>query len=153
MKAQTSMLVPIDGRCRGRRLRNQRGQALAEAGMVIPMLVLLMLGVFEFGRAMMVANVASNAARVGARAAAMTAPALRGTDGIPVSDTHIITAAKAMLGDVVDGDAFDVFVEWFEEDGVPMVRVRVTASSGIPFIFAPLATYALERQATFADQR
>lgn len=153
MEPQVPRWAREEARRTCRRLRSQRGQAMAEAGMVIPMLVLLMLGVFEFGRAMMVANVASNAARVGARAAVMTAPGLRGTDGIPVSDTHIVTAAKAMLGDVVDGDAFDVFVEWFEEDGVPMVRVRVSATSGVPFIFAPMATYALERQATFADQR
>lgn len=141
------------GERRGRRLlRNRRGQALAEAGVVIPMLVILMMAVFEFGRAYMIANVVTNAARVGARTASLTPATLRDQDGIGTSDTHIVSAAKTMLGDIVDANLFAVTVDWIEEDGVPMVRVEVSATSGIPFALVPAMTFAMERAATFPDQ-
>jgi hypothetical protein len=52
---------------RSGRGRRQRGQALAEMGMVITILVFLMMGIVEFGRAMMIANMITQAARDGAR--------------------------------------------------------------------------------------
>ena len=50
---------------------NQRGQALAETGIAITLLLLLVMGVIEFGRAFMVANMITHAARDGARSAAV----------------------------------------------------------------------------------
>jgi len=58
-----------------RRLRNgaarraEAGQALAEMGIVVTVVVFLALGIIEFGRAWMIANVVVTAARDGARAA------------------------------------------------------------------------------------
>lgn len=47
----------------------QRGQALVEFALILPLLVLLLVGVFDFGRAIYAYNTISNAARQGARLA------------------------------------------------------------------------------------
>ena len=49
------------------RWRSQRGAALVEAAMVIPILLLISAGIFEFGRAYQTWQVLTNAAREGAR--------------------------------------------------------------------------------------
>jgi hypothetical protein len=51
------------------RSRRTRGQALAEFALVIPILVLLMLALFDMGRAVFLYNGLTNAAREGARLA------------------------------------------------------------------------------------
>lgn len=47
----------------------RRGTALVEMAMVLPVFLMVVLGIIEFGRAMMVANMVTNAAREGARLA------------------------------------------------------------------------------------
>lgn len=51
--------------------RRDRGTALIEASLLLPILVLLCVGVFEFGRILMIQESLTNAAREGARAAAI----------------------------------------------------------------------------------
>ncbi len=69
----------------------QKGQALVEFALILPVLVLLVFGMVEFGRAMYLKNMLNNAARAGARAAVVTpnlpqttsySLAARGTDVI-----------------------------------------------------------------------
>jgi Flp pilus assembly protein TadG len=50
-----------------RRLRNQRGAALIETAITIPMILLVSVAIFEFGRAYQTWQVLTNAAREGAR--------------------------------------------------------------------------------------
>lgn len=50
--------------------RGEQGQALAETGIALTIVVFIALGIIEFGRAWMIANVVTTAARDGARAAA-----------------------------------------------------------------------------------
>ena len=50
-----------------RRLRSQRGAALVETAISIPILLLISVGIFEFGRAFQTWQVVTNAAREGAR--------------------------------------------------------------------------------------
>ena len=45
----------------------QAGQALVEFGLILPVLVLILMGVFDFGRAFYAYNAISNGAREGAR--------------------------------------------------------------------------------------
>ena len=52
-----------------RGLRTHRGQSLVEFALVLPVLVLLLLGLFDLGRAVIGYTTVSNAARVGARVA------------------------------------------------------------------------------------
>src|SRR3989442_592473 len=59
----------------------QRGQALVEAGLVIALFVIVVLGMIEFGYAFMALNVITQAATAGARAAAALQVGNRGTCG------------------------------------------------------------------------
>lgn len=47
--------------------RSNRGQAMIEFAMVLPLLILIIMGVFDLGRAIYGYNVISNSAREGAR--------------------------------------------------------------------------------------
>ena len=49
--------------------RKSRGQTLAEFALVFPLLILLLMGIFDFGRAIFLYNSLTNAAREGARLA------------------------------------------------------------------------------------
>ncbi len=57
-----------------RRARNDRGQALIEAALTIPILLLIAIGIFEFGRAYQTWEILTNAAREGARMAILPTP-------------------------------------------------------------------------------
>ncbi len=50
---------------------DRSGQALVEFALVFPVLVLMLLGIFDFGRGVYAYNTIANAARVGARVAAV----------------------------------------------------------------------------------
>lgn len=53
-------------------LRNKRGSAVLEFALVLPILLLILFGITEFGRAIMTTNVLNSAAREGARLAAVS---------------------------------------------------------------------------------
>jgi Flp pilus assembly protein TadG len=55
-----------------KRLRNQRGAALLETAITIPIVLLISVSIFEFGRAYQTWQVLTNAAREGARVAVLT---------------------------------------------------------------------------------
>src|SRR6187200_3683468 len=52
-----------------KRIKSERGAALLEAAITLPMLLLVAVGIFEFGRAYQTWQVLTNAAREGARVA------------------------------------------------------------------------------------
>jgi Flp pilus assembly protein TadG len=52
----------------------QKGQALVEFALVLPVLILILFGIMEFGYLLMTYNVLTGAAREGVRVAAVTAP-------------------------------------------------------------------------------
>jgi Flp pilus assembly protein TadG len=54
-----------------RRLAGERGQALIETALTLPLLLIVSVGIFEFGRAFQTWQVLTNAAREGARVAVM----------------------------------------------------------------------------------
>lgn len=55
-------------------MENNRGQVLIEAAILLPLLLLLIFGMVDYSRAMYTKNTLTNAARSGARAAAVTSP-------------------------------------------------------------------------------
>jgi Flp pilus assembly protein TadG len=65
-----------------KRLRNQRGAALIETAVTIPLVLLVCVSIFEFGRAYQTWQVLTNAAREGARIAV-----LEGFTDAQVTDT------------------------------------------------------------------
>src|SRR5215469_2544277 len=54
-----------------KRFRSQKGAALVEAAITIPLILLICVGIFEFGRAYQTWQVLTNAAREGARLAVL----------------------------------------------------------------------------------
>ena len=52
-----------------KRMRNEKGAALIEAAVTVPIILLISVGIFEFGRAYQTQQVLTNAAREGARLA------------------------------------------------------------------------------------
>ena len=58
----------------GRRLRGSGANAVVEFALVLPLLLMVLFGITEFGRAIAVVEVLTSAAREGARIAAVTAP-------------------------------------------------------------------------------
>jgi Flp pilus assembly protein TadG len=58
-----------------KRLRAETGSALLEAAVTIPILLLISVGIFEFGRAYQTWQILTNAAREGARVAVVPYPA------------------------------------------------------------------------------
>ncbi len=57
-----------------KRLKSERGAALLEAAITIPLLLLIAVGIFEFGRAFQTWQILTNAAREGARLAVLPDP-------------------------------------------------------------------------------
>ena len=55
-----------------RQQMNRRGAVLVEAAFILPIMFMVTLGIIEFGRAMMVAQMVTTAAREGARVGIMT---------------------------------------------------------------------------------
>jgi Flp pilus assembly protein TadG len=53
-------------------MKNKKGQALVEFAIILPVLFLLLFGIFEFGRAMYIKNTLNNAARSAVRVAVVT---------------------------------------------------------------------------------
>ncbi len=84
--------------------RDRRGAALVEMAIVLPVFLMVVLGIIEFGRAMMVSNLLTNAARDGARLAIVT-----GT-----SNSQVTSAVQQFLtesvGNVPEGTVITITV-------------------------------------------
>ena len=57
-----------------KRYRNEKGNALIETAITMPIVLLVCVGIFEFGRAYQTSQVLTNAAREGARLAILEGP-------------------------------------------------------------------------------
>lgn len=57
-----------------KRANHENGQSLVEFALLLPLLVVILFGIIEFGQLWMTMNVLSGAAREGTRVAAVTAP-------------------------------------------------------------------------------
>jgi Flp pilus assembly protein TadG len=127
-----------------------RGQALAEMGFVLVLLITLVMGLMEFGRAWMVANMITHAARDGARAAATFANrnadcSIADTSGI--SDRVMDQIAAVMDTATISG----VDVNQSVQGGIPVVEVQVTGS--VPYMFNLVgSSFEVSRTVTFRDE-
>lgn len=111
-----------------RRGRGRRGQALTEFALVVPLLLLMVLGVMEFGRAWGQSQVVTDAARQGARMAAV----LNGVGGV-TQDSVIRVVQEALRAGSVnpDADGVDINVDGFQDGTNTPVKVTVS----VPFDF------------------
>ena len=70
-----------------RRLCGQRGQALIETALTLPIVLVISVSIFEFGRALQVWQLLTNAAREGARVAVLPGASTRPASGSASSST------------------------------------------------------------------
>lgn len=70
-------------------IHNNRGNAVLEFALVFPILLLVVFGITEFGRAWMTVNVISGAAREGCRLAVVTEP------NVPAVQTRVTEVCNA----------------------------------------------------------
>lgn len=75
------------------KLKDQKGQALVEMALLLPLLLLVVFGITEFGRALYIENTLVNAARDGARKASIS------PTSIPANDPAIKAYIKGILPD------------------------------------------------------
>jgi Flp pilus assembly protein TadG len=92
-----------------KRFRSQQGAALLEAAITIPMILMICVGIFEFGRAYQTWQVLTNAAREGARLACLAGPTdadvrarvntyLQGGGLTRLADSNIVVTRNSPLG-------------------------------------------------------
>jgi len=82
-------------------IRNRRGNAVVEMALMMPILLLLVFGITEFGRAWMTVNVMYTAAREGARLAVVTNPdvdAVRTRVNEVLGAAHITSTSVTVTG-------------------------------------------------------
>lgn len=140
--------------CRSRRgcrlLRQSRGQALVETGVVITLLVILSMGLIEFGRAWMIGNIVTHAARDGARAAAVMPAGNRDASGNILSTAAISTLVENQIATVVSASP-SITVSQGSTSGLPVVTVNVSVE--VPYIFNLVGTgFTMTRSVTFRDE-
>jgi Flp pilus assembly protein TadG len=132
------------------RRRTQRGQALAETAIVIVLLVTMAMGIIEFGRAWLIANMITHAARDGARMAAVPA-SNRDGNGIITDTSAIVNQVLSDVGTVVPTAGFTVNVAQPLIGGIPMVQVTVNGT--VPYVFNLVGTsFTVARTVTFRDE-
>jgi Flp pilus assembly protein TadG len=132
------------------RRRTQRGQALAETAIVIVLLVTMAMGIIEFGRAWLIANMITHAARDGARMAAVPASNRDGS-GMITDTSAIVNQVLSDIGTVVPTSGFTVSVGQTAIGGIPMVQVTVTGA--VNYVFNLVGTsFTVNRTVTFRDE-
>jgi Flp pilus assembly protein TadG len=136
---------------RARTIRGRSGQALIEMALVVVLFVTLTMGVLEFGRAWMIGNMITHAARDGARAAAVTPFGGRTTGGTITNTAAIQANVLASISNVVPTTGFNVAVAQPTIGGIPMVQVTVTAT--VPYLFNLVGpNFTVNRVVTFRDE-
>jgi len=98
-----------------------RGQGLVEFALVLPVFLLLLVGVTEFGRAWMARNILTGASREAVRIAAV-----QGNSATALSRANSILASAGISGATVD----------IQDDGAPYGTCSVTVSYDFPVIVA-----------------
>ena len=111
-----------------KRLRNQKGAALLETAITLPLVLLVCVSVFEFGRAYQTWQVLTNAAREGARVAVLSES----------TDAQVTSAVKAYMqgGQLPSAALANISVERMVPFATSNTASRVTIS--YPFKFTVL---------------
>jgi Flp pilus assembly protein TadG len=98
-------------------LKDRRGNSVIEFALLLPILLLVVFGITEFGRAWMNVNVLATAAREGARLAVVTDPDVA---AVQARVTEVLTAARITPTSIsVAGP----------DDADPQQRVTITVTS------------------------
>ncbi len=102
-----------------RPLHGRRGQNLVEVALVLPIMVIMMLGIVEFGFLYFARGSVDNAAREGARYGSIH----------PIDTGNIANRVKqTMMGIDTTSPDFHVDVSYPDGDSQPTSRIRVTVT-------------------------
>jgi Flp pilus assembly protein TadG len=140
--------------------RDDRGQALIEMGIVVVLFVLLVLGVLEFGRAFMVANMITHAARDGARSAAVVSLADRDPDTKVISgakksaiEGQVIAQIESVLPNGQHSLSASVTQDEIAGAGGTIPVVQVTVTGDVTYLFNLVGDhFGVTRTVTFRDE-
>lgn len=116
---------------------NDRGQALVETALVLPLLLLLIVGLFDVGRAVWLSNTLATAVREGSRYGVVHG-ALSGSPTGPGSATYTPpdtdTAITAHVRNYTPGVPSSLTVKSTWPDGNANRGSRIVVSASFPFI-------------------
>ena len=101
--------------------RTCRGQSLVEFALVLPMFLLLLIGIAEFGRAWMTRNIMTGASREAVRVAAV-----QGNTASALSRANGVLASAGISGALVN----------VADDGTPFGTCSVTVTYDFPVTIA-----------------
>ncbi|MDP9429873.1 MAG: pilus assembly protein [Actinomycetota bacterium] len=108
-------------------LRGERGAAAVEFAFIVPLLIVLLLGIAEFGRAFQVQGTLSAAAREGARAMALQ-------NDSAAARTAVQDAASSLAPAVTDGQIAITPAACPTTTDGSGTNVRVTVTYPMPFL-------------------
>jgi Flp pilus assembly protein TadG len=111
---------------RAARLRGERGATAVEFAFILPLLIVLVLGIAEFGRAFQVSGTLSAAAREGVRVMALQ-------NDPAAARTAVRTAAPSLNPAVTDGQ-ITITPASCPATGLTSTTVRVTVTYPMPFL-------------------
>lgn len=120
------------------KIKDQRGQALVELALVIPLIMTLLLGIVEFGRIYTAQLTLNNAVRAGARAASV------GDDDVSINNqvtniclTNSLTSAELTINDITPafssrkmGDTVSVSADYKVNLVVPIIKQIIDTVDG-----------------------
>src|SRR4051812_21383215 len=114
------------------RLRNERGASAVEFAFIVPLLILLVLGIAEFGHAFQVQGTLSAAAREGVREMAL--------QNDPVKARDVVRQAAPSLNPGITNDQIKIKIEGDTAQTCPTTAVggsksvRLTITYPMPFL-------------------
>jgi Flp pilus assembly protein TadG len=114
-------------------MRNIKGQAIVELALILPLLFVLIFGIVDFGRVMYMKNSLNNAARAGARVAAVTA-SLSPKSGSVFGATSepALTIKNSLSQEIPSDDSVQYELKIVNTTAVPPapISATTTASAG-----------------------
>jgi Flp pilus assembly protein TadG len=132
--------------------REERGQALAEMGIIIVLFVMLVMGTIEFGRAWLICNMITHATRDGARVAA-TWPTRTGGTISSADKTTIQNQVQTQLTNTLGPTGLTATVSQTVVGTVPTVQLQVNGSISYLFRLLPgMSSFTVSRTVTFRDE-
>lgn len=135
-RGATETTYPVTKRAHCRARRAERGQALVETALVLPLLLLLIVGLFDVGRAVWLSNTLATAVREGSRYGVVHG-ALSGSPTGPGSATYTPpdtdTAITAHVRNYAYGVPDSLTVQSTWPDGNANRGSRIVVSASFPF--------------------
>lgn len=112
-----------------KKIRNNKGQSIVELALILPIIIILLFGIFEFGRVfnayMVIANASRQGARVGSVGATVTeveTTVKTNASSLDLSDLIIVVSTTGSGG---RGETITVTVGYDVDVSIPFVHLAV----------------------------